>query len=155
MRNSDVILKCNKFKPFPSWRGTWEGKRRTVCTKLQKKKTQTRTKKNKKHPTINNKNEQNIILSQSHRFHGLTHDYSELMVGNISRFMKPFQLNITISLIYGTKSLPSKQIPLLLYVTEASGCTLLENLALCFDRKYGRCHDSGIFKKPVPTRMND
>lgn len=77
------------------------------------------------------------------------------MLGNISRFVKPFQLNISISLIYGTKSLLSKQLRLLLNVTEAPGCTSLENLALCFDRKYRSCHDSGILKKPVPTRMHD
>lgn len=80
------------------------------------------------------------------------------MVGNISRFVKPFQLNIiisSISSIYGTKSLPSKQIHLLPNVTEAAGCTLLENLALCFDGKYGPCHDSAILKKLVPTRMHD
>lgn len=68
------------------------------------------------------------------------------MVGNISRFVKPFQLNIVISLIYKAKSLPSKQIHFLLNLTESPGCNPLENLALASDRKYGPCHDSGILK---------
>lgn len=68
------------------------------------------------------------------------------MVGNISRFVKPFQLNIIISLIYRAKSLSSKQIHFLLNLTEAPGCSPLENLALASDRKYGPCHDSGILK---------
>lgn len=110
-----------------SWRGTCEEERRTMFTKLQKKTAK-------------------IILSQSHGFHGLTHDFRKLMVGNISRSVKPFQLNIIISLIYGAKSIPSKQIHFLLNLTEASGCSSLVNLSLFSDRKYGPCHDSGIFK---------
>lgn len=127
MRDSDLILKWNMFITLLLGEELVR-KRGELCLLSCKKKTA------------------KIILSQSHGFHGLTHDFRKLMVGNISRSVKPFQLNIIISLIYGAKSIPSKQIHFLLNLTEASGCSSLVNLALFSDRKYGPCHDSGIFK---------
>lgn len=47
MRNSDVILKCNMFKPFPPWKRTYEERGRTVFTKLQTNKQKKSQQKNK------------------------------------------------------------------------------------------------------------